>query len=85
MGGGEKSDKDRVEEEDTDNEASVSAAEDDDDEENSNKIQLGPQCTLKEQIEKDKVSVLPSKFLSLFFFFDVNRWLTFVFGCSVGG
>ncbi|KAL6143989.1 hypothetical protein ACLB2K_054684 [Fragaria x ananassa] len=65
MGGGQKSDKEKVEEEETDNEAgegitrqmsetSVSAAEDDDDEENSNKIQLGPQCTLKEQIEKDK-------------------------------
>lgn len=79
MGGGQKSDKEKVEEEETDNEAgegitrqmsetSVSAAEDDDDEENSNKIQLGPQCTLKEQIEKDKVCVFYPQRLYLFLF-----------------
>lgn len=88
MGGGEKSDKEKVEDnrEDNDNvagegiprqmsETSVSAAEDDDDEENSNKIQLGPQCTLKEQIEKDKVCVFV-QFEGTktwhFFFFYVN-------------
>ena len=31
--------------------------EDEDEEGNNSKIQLGPQCTLKEQLEKDKVSV----------------------------
>ncbi|KAM1358743.1 hypothetical protein ACFX15_044978 [Malus domestica] len=67
MGGGEKSDKETKKENqgDTDNEGvegigrqmsetSVSAAEEEEDEEGSSKIQLGPQCTLKEQIEKDK-------------------------------
>ncbi|CAN6571481.1 hypothetical protein ACFX13_024835 [Malus domestica] len=67
MGGGEKSDKETKKEnqDDTDNEGvegigrqmsetSVSAAEEEEDEEGSSKIQLGPQCTLKEQIEKDK-------------------------------
>ncbi|CAN6574161.1 unnamed protein product [Malus baccata var. baccata] len=67
MGGGEKSDKETRKENqgDTDNEGvegigrqmsetSVSAAEEEEDEEGSSKIQLGPQCTLKEQIEKDK-------------------------------
>lgn len=67
MGGGKKSDQETEKEnqDDTDNEtvegigrqmseASVSAAEEEEDEEGSNKIQLGPQCTLKEQIEKDK-------------------------------
>lgn len=84
MGGGEKSDKEKVEEnrEDNDNvagegiprqmsETSVSAAEDDDDEENSNKIQLGPQCTLKEQIEKDKVCVSVQ-------FEGTKRWFFFL-------
>lgn len=31
---------------------------DDEDDEEGNKIQLGPQCTLKEQLEKDKVCIL---------------------------
>lgn len=37
-------------------ETSICAAEDDEDEE-GRKIELGPQCTLKEQLEKDKVSI----------------------------
>lgn len=35
-------------------ESSIAATEDDDDDEDR-KIELGPQCTLKEQLEKDKV------------------------------
>jgi len=35
-------------------ESSVAATEDEDDDE-ERKIELGPQCTLKEQLEKDKV------------------------------
>lgn len=38
-------------------ETSICAAEDDEDEE-GRKIELGPQCTLKEQLEKDKVPFL---------------------------
>lgn len=37
-------------------ETSICAAEDDEDEE-GRKIELGPQCTLKAQLEKDKVSI----------------------------
>ncbi|KAK4371563.1 hypothetical protein RND71_011038 [Anisodus tanguticus] len=35
-------------------ESSMYTTEDDDEDENTNKIELGPQCTLKEQFEKDK-------------------------------
>ena len=35
-------------------ESSIAATEDEDDDE-ERKIELGPQCTLKEQLEKDKV------------------------------
>lgn len=41
-----------------DGEASMDGTEqEDEDDEVGNKIQLGPQCTLKEQLEKDKVSL----------------------------
>lgn len=47
-------------------EASICAAEDDEDEE-GRKIELGPQCTLKEQLEKDKVGCpFRPLFLSIF-------------------
>lgn len=104
MGGGKKSDQETEKEnqDDTDNEAvegigrqmseaSVSAAEEEEDEEGSNKIQLGPQCTLKEQIEKDKVCFCSNSgckklylFLLFNFFLAVEFlllplwWLTFV-------
>lgn len=47
-------------------ESSIAATEDEDDDE-ERKIELGPQCTLKEQLEKDKVGVcLIVMFLLLF-------------------
>lgn len=47
--------------------SSVAATDDEDDEERN--IELGPQCSLREQLEKDKVLLrfLVSFFLSLFF------------------
>lgn len=48
-------------------ESSVAATEEEDDDEDR-KIELGPQCTLKEQLEKDKVFLLflSSCFIILF-------------------
>lgn len=43
-------------------ESSLYTTEDEEEDENSNKIELGPQCTLKEQFEKDKVLLFPLKF-----------------------
>lgn len=51
-------------------ESSVAATEEEDDDEDR-KIELGPQCTLKEQLEKDKVFVL---FLSsCFILFEISE------------
>ena len=50
-------------------ESSIAATEDEDDEE-ERKIELGPQCTLKEQLEKDKVA----------FGFGFSSFLCFLFG-----
>lgn len=46
-------------------ETSICAPEEDEDEE-GRKIELGPQCTLKEQLEKDKVPVCIHFFLPFF-------------------
>lgn len=45
-------------------ESSLYTTEDEEEDETNNKIELGPQCTLKEQFEKDKV------FLSAFLHFS---------------
>lgn len=44
-------------------ESSLCATEDEEDED-GRKIELGPQCTIKEHFEKDKVEVLPFYFLN---------------------
>lgn len=52
-------------------ESSFYTTEEEEDEDTANKIQLGPQVTLKEQFEKDKVFVvLPWLIAFLFWFFS---------------
>lgn len=56
-------------------ESSVYATDqEEDDEDVEGKLQLGPQCTLKEQFEKDKVCSLAIKpaFFPIFFWFFIN-------------
>jgi Rho GDP-dissociation inhibitor len=50
-------------------ESSVAATEEEDDDEDR-KIELGPQCTLKEQLEKDKVF---ASFFSYFVVFEISE------------
>ena len=55
-------------------EASLSATDQEDQEdEDSNKLQLGPQYTLKEQIEKDKVNIYFGQ-TSIFMFFCITSF-----------
>ena len=64
-------------------ESSFYATEDDDnDDENSNTLQLGPQCTLKEQLEKDKVINLFSTILVIWIEFSLSFLLLLFY---VGG
>lgn len=49
-------------------ESSIAATEDEDDDDEERKIELGPQYTLKEQLEKDKV---------LFFVFSSETYMNF--------
>lgn len=62
-------------------ESSVAATEDEDDDDDR-KIELGPQCTLKEQLEKDKVLFLLVFSLS----FIINKCVFFqpLFGLCFG-
>lgn len=53
-------------------ESSLYETEDETEDAEGNKIQLGPQCTLKEQFEKDKVQIL------YFYFFFNNFFMIFI-------
>lgn len=58
-------------------EPSLCETEDEGEDAEGNKIQVGPQCTLKEQFEKDKVRVLLIH--PIFFFFII--YVTYICDC----
>lgn len=51
-------------------ESSVAATTEDEDDDEERKIELGPQCTLKEQLEKDKVVFV---FFLFFYLFAIRK------------
>lgn len=67
----------------TPSESSICANEDEDDDDLAKKIDLGPQVTLKEQFEKDKVLPLPSSPLFVFLHYRINKSVPLM--CSAFG
>ncbi|CAL0309846.1 unnamed protein product [Lupinus luteus] len=55
-------------------ESSVYATDQEEEDEDGNKIELGPQCTLKEQLEKDKFLDDDNKcYLEINYTFDIRK------------